>query len=111
VEPEHGFIEPEVHRESELPSIVVFDPTKYGKGLKGLLVVDTMETRWVFEVIGQTREYEPPVVQADASGCLAIGETNRAKTATVKRRYLIRENIESAKIAKPKATSAQNCRV
>jgi hypothetical protein len=103
---QHGFVEPTIRGDTELPVMVVFEPKMYGKVLKGVLVVDTLEAQWLFDVVGKTPEYSPPVVQADPSRFMAeVAEAKRAQTAVVKKRNVIRDNIENAKIAKPKPVS------
>jgi hypothetical protein len=104
----HGFIEPGFGGQTELPSSIIFEPKMYGKVLKGLLVVDTLETQFLFDVIGKTPEYVPPVAEADSIrlGITSPPETKRAQTAVRKKRNIIKDNIENARIAKPHLPSA-----
>jgi hypothetical protein len=110
VDAQHGFIEPAIRGDTELPMMVVFEPKMYGKVLKGVLIVDTLEAQWLFDVVGKTPEYLPPIAQADPSRLLVPDalEPKRAQTALVKKRNVIRDNIENAKIAKPKPVSPVN---
>jgi hypothetical protein len=103
VDTEHGFIEPSGHGETELPTMILFEPKMYGKVLKGLLAVDTIEAQWLFDVIGKTPEYEPPVVQASIGRIMGLDEAElkRPQTAIVKKRDVIKEDFENAKIARP----------
>jgi hypothetical protein len=106
VDQEHGFLEPSLGESTELPSSIVFEPKMYGKVLKGLFVVDTLDSQFLFDVIGKTPEYVPPVVQASPArvGIMsALGEEqSRPQTTIVKKKNILRESAESAKIAKPK---------
>jgi hypothetical protein len=56
-------IEPTLRPQIELLVEVMFGPKMYGKLQKGLLIVDTADRQFVFEVIGKTPEYVPPVIQ------------------------------------------------
>jgi hypothetical protein len=105
IEPEHGFIEPGVEVESiVLPAVIVFAPKMYGKVLKGILVVDTVENQWLFEVCGKTPDYVPPVVAAGGAAARLENQLSPEKTERMqrkKRRNVIKENMENAKIARP----------
>jgi hypothetical protein len=90
----HGIIDPV---SPELPVDVLFAPKMYGKLLKGLLVVDTLDSQFLFEVVGKTPEYVPPVVVRSAlEAPVDIREKPKRK------RNIIRENIDSVKITKPR---------
>jgi hypothetical protein len=68
VSPAHGFIEPLIAVDSiELPITVVFAPMMYGKVLKGILAIDTIECQFIFEVFGKTPDYIPPVITSGTS--------------------------------------------
>jgi hypothetical protein len=100
VDKEHGFIDPSVGDLTELPALVVFEPKMYGKFLKGLLVVDTIEAQWLFDVVGKTPEYVPPVVERDSARIgsrLSGEELERAQRIAKKKRNIIRDNIENVK--------------
>jgi hypothetical protein len=105
VDAEHGFLEPAVGEGTELPASIVFAPKMYGKVLKGMLAVDTLEAQWLFDVIGKTPEYVPPVVKPGPSRLMPgfpVEDQKRAHTAAASKRSFVKENIEGAKIAKPK---------
>ena len=40
---------------------VSFTPTEYGKARKGLLIIDTEDIQWSFEVLGSFNEYKRPI--------------------------------------------------
>jgi hypothetical protein len=90
VDQEHGFLEPSLGEQMELPSSIVFEPKMYGKVLKGLFIVDTLESQFLFEVIGKTPEYVPPVVKASPARVGIVSaldeEQSRPQTTVVKRR-------------------------
>jgi len=95
LKPSHGFIAKSQLSSCQLPIDIIFHPRVYGRIMKGLLVVDTLESQFLFNVIGKTPEYIPPVF---------ITDTNQTKTERVqcyssrsKKRNIIQENIEMAK--------------
>ena len=107
VTPEHGFIEPQFHKgnKTELPVQIVFAPKMYGKVFKGVLVVDTLDSQYIFEVEGKTPQYVPPVV-ADGSSAERLDnvmspEDKRRMLMGSRRRNIIRDNIDRAKITRP----------
>jgi hypothetical protein len=104
VSPSHGMIEPTFLAPTELPMEVVFAPKMYGKVLKGMLVVDTLDAQYLFDVLGKTPEYVPPVVTRVTKEIeVARREDAQSKMeAARRRRNIIRENIENAKIVKPR---------
>jgi hypothetical protein len=88
----HGMIEPSLSQIVELPVEILFAPKMYGKLQKGLLVVDTMDSQFLFDVVGKTPDYVPPVV---AKGMLEQpGETTERP---IRKRNAIRENIENVR--------------
>lgn len=102
---DHGYIEAGVGDHTDMPFQIIFAPKMYGKVLQGLLVVDTIDSQYIFEVVGKTPEYVPPVIKSGSR----LGEIKpeeeeaiRAKTAlrAKKKPNYIRENIEAAKHAK-----------
>ena len=107
VTPDHGYIEPSFNsgNRSELPITVVFAPRVYGKVFKGVLVVDTLDSQYIFEVEGKTPQYVPPVV-ADGSSAerldnvLSPEEMRRLKMGS-RKRNIIKDNIDRAKITRP----------
>jgi hypothetical protein len=97
----HGMIEPTLLPQIELPVEVMFGPKMYGKLQKGLLIVDTADRQFVFEVFGKTPEYVPPVIQ---KGVVreASPEGAERPDRPVRKRNAIRENIENVRITKPR---------
>jgi hypothetical protein len=105
-----GFIEPSINQVCQLPFVVQYAPKMYGKVMKGLLVIDTLEAEWTFELIGKVPDYRPPVIEK--SGRIDVSMPASAiKWAEMKagerKRSVIKQNIESAKFAVPR-TSLQN---
>jgi hypothetical protein len=106
VSPQNGFLElpPVPGSETiELPITVVFAPKMYGKVLKGILAVDTVECQFLFDVCGKTPDYVRPVVKKGTAvvrleNLLSPEDAERMQT---KKRNVIKENIEAARIAKP----------
>lgn len=102
---DHGFIEPSIGDKTDMPFQIIFAPKMYGKVLQGLLVVDTLDSQYIFEVVGKTPEYIPPVIKfGNKLGELKPEEEEqiRAKTAmrAKKKTNFIKENIENAKHAR-----------
>ncbi|EAY22425.1 hypothetical protein TVAG_379040 [Trichomonas vaginalis G3] len=62
--PEHGFIEPQPGPNTETSIKIIFAPKMYGKVLRGMLVIDTLDAQFLFDVVGKTPEYVPPTVTA-----------------------------------------------
>jgi hypothetical protein len=58
----HGMIEPSLSGLPELPVDLLFSPKMYGKLLKALLVIDTVDSQFLFDIVGKTPDYVPPVV-------------------------------------------------
>ncbi|OHT12743.1 hypothetical protein TRFO_17376 [Tritrichomonas foetus] len=111
VVPEHGLIEPTLLNKTELPLEIIFAPKMYGKVLKGILVIDTIEAQFLFDVFGKTPEYVPPVVSKSLNISSNSIQPQKHKAATsmaivpTKHRNIIRENIERARIVKPRVKS------
>jgi hypothetical protein len=90
-------IQPSLTNVVELPIDILFSPKMYGKLLKGILVVDTLDSQFLFEIVGKTPDYVPPVVtKSSLEMVVESPEKPRPK------RNVIRDNIESVKIAKPR---------
>lgn len=112
VQPEHGIIQPSfamTESWTELPLSIVFAPKMYGKVLKGLLIIDTANSQFIFEVEGKTPEYVPPIIQNGSShsrldNLIKPEDIQRMQPKRDKRK-IYKENIEFAK--KPKITSPQ----
>jgi hypothetical protein len=105
VSPSHGMIEPTLLPTTEVPIDVVFAPKMYGKVLKGMLVIDTVDAQWLFDIFGKTPEYVPPVVTRPRE----LAEWSQPQMALEnkqnKRHNIVRENIENAKRGKIRASS------
>ena len=99
---EHGFIEPSNLDEAILPFNILFNPKMYGKVLKGLLVIDTLDSQFLFEIIGKTPEYIPPNIK---NGTLLIDLPINEENNLKKKRNIIKDNIENIKNFKPKIIS------
>lgn len=113
VTPVHGFIEPTITDNSHPPITVVFAPKMYGKVLQGLLVIDTMDSQYLFDVVGKTPEYVPPVItgQSRLSMFITNDDAQRSTVSSLKKkRNIIKENIELAKLTKPRIISPNNVR-
>jgi hypothetical protein len=61
VHPSHGVMEPQ-GSPNGTQFIISFKPTEYGKAIRGLLVIQTEEVMWSYEVRGSIPAYEPPTV-------------------------------------------------
>jgi hypothetical protein len=100
-----AFIEPSVNEVALLPFIVYYEPKMYGKRMRGLLVVDTLEAQWTFEFIGKVPDYKPPVIEKSGRIDISIPES-AIKWAEMKgnekKRNVIKENIDSVKLAVPR---------
>ena len=109
VSPEHGVIEPTLLEVTEVPVEITFSPKMYGKILKGLLVIDTIDSQFLFEVSGKTPEYVPPVVDhphETTPSRQATARTAKSSLVGPKKRNIIRDNIENCRIVKPRHTSS-----
>ena len=98
-----GTIAASMSGQTKVPVEVVYAPKVYGKYTKGTLVIETKEAEYLISVTGRIPEYVPPVVKTSS-----ISEYQRQTTPTLertapRRRNIIKENIENAKITKPKS--------
>lgn len=105
VSPDKGFLESIGSEDNtELPVDIVFAPKMYGKILKAVFVVDTMEDQFVYNIVGKTPDYVPPVITKASQ--MMTGELDKMgidkPKEDKKRRNIILENISDAsKIKKP----------
>jgi hypothetical protein len=90
VRPDQGFIESALDEVREFPFDVIFKPKIYGTVMKGLLVVDTPEVQYLYDVVGKIPEYVPPVI---ATARLDTNRGGASEIMTVRRRNIIRDNI------------------
>lgn len=100
-----GYIDQSLNESTFMPFDVVFRPTMYGKVLKGLLVIDTLEAQFLFEVIGLIPEYKPPII---TWGGRIDNKTPESilkwkEICSSRKKNFIRENIESVHITRPKS--------
>jgi hypothetical protein len=93
---EHGILDSGTRVTTDVPVDVIFAPKMYGKAYRGLLVVDTIETQYLFDIVGKTPEYVPPVV-TKSRDIPPVAE-QRPKT---KKRNIIQDNIENVRILRP----------
>lgn len=103
VEPKKGTILPSFSQPTELPITILFAPKMYGKILKGVLIVDTQEAQYLFDVIGKTPEYVPPDVSnmsARINNQLPEDVQKFHEMQKKKHRNIIRDNIENVKTAR-----------
>lgn len=114
VSSEHGMIKPSIQPIPELPLEVIFAPKMYGKVFKGVLVIDTMESQYLFDVCGKTPEYVPPVIvtakQSNSDDFLNPPPVRKNKAQSSlempKKRNFIRENIAMSRIVKPRVKTS-----
>ena len=87
--PEFGQFE--ILDEGELSNITVsFAPKMYGRPQKGMLVIDTLDTQYIYEIIGKTPEYVPPHIE---------------KGVVKQKKGLLGQIKKSLSISKPNVTS------
>ena len=93
VHPSQGYINTSMSTPVELPIDITFQPTVYGKPMRGLLVVDTLEVQYLYDVVGTIPEYKPP------TGLTATISTRGATSdlSQRKKRNPIRDNIRNVK--------------
>ena len=58
---------------------VTYSPDSYGKPLRGSLVIDTEDVRWIYEVRGTLPVYNPPVARPPPSGDARLGPSGSHK--------------------------------
>ena len=107
VSADHGFIEPSIGDKTELPIHLIFSPKMYGKVLQGLLVVDTLDSQYLFDIVGKTPEYVPPVIK-QGTKLFDGGPEDKSRLSslsTTKKRNIIKENIENVKLMKARIVS------
>lgn len=124
VVPEHGFIEPSMSTPTVLPIEIIYRPVTYGKMTKGVLVIDTIDTQYLIEVVGKVPDYAPPAAPLigtintgindsimrtrNALGMSADTFSSTALPSPRKRNY-IKDNIDKAKVVS-KPTSSRRSR-
>ena len=100
----HGMADPSPKDDCELPVDIVFTPKMYGKILKGLLIVDTLDSQFLFDIVGKTPDYVPPVVKKSN---IDNPTTKRGNTEGIDlnkkiKRNVIKDNADTVKITRPK---------
>lgn len=100
-----GILEPCLKDGFELPFSVTYEPLMYGKVMKALLVVDTLEVQWTFEFTGKVPDYVPPALE-HGSGQIDFSTPESVKNwseiRSTMKRNCVKENIEGAKITRPR---------
>jgi hypothetical protein len=103
--PTHRLLEASLGRHNELPIDIVFLPTTYGKVMRAVIVVDLFDVEFVIVVLGRLPEYVPPLVEFSRRTDPTMPESARLAMSERKvKRNIIRDNIESVKLARPKTT-------
>jgi hypothetical protein len=100
VTPASGILDISVSPDAEFPFDVVFRPVMYGKMMRGMLVVETDDIEFLFEVHGKMPDYLPPKIER--SGMIDVSKPEGAAMRRSARRNFIRENIEGVKANPPK---------
>ncbi|OHS94108.1 hypothetical protein TRFO_11380 [Tritrichomonas foetus] len=95
VSPSHAIIEPSLEDEIEFPFKVTYQPKMYGKMMKGILAIESIDTQYLFEIHGRMPNYHPPNVRK--SGKIDTSTPDGAKPIQKTTRNFIKENIESIK--------------
>jgi hypothetical protein len=100
IEPEEGLIPISFDERTELPFDLVFAPKMYGKVLKGVLIVDTTDSQYLFDVVGKTPDYVPPDLTGKRTGLIDYSCPEVAKSTDIqkRKRNIIKENIERVKV-------------
>ena len=100
-----GMLEPCLKDGFELPFTVTYEPKMYGKVMKALLVVDTLEMQWTFEFIGKVPDYIPPSknrVTGTIDCSMPESVRNWSEIRSSMKRNCVKDNIEGAKITRPR---------
>lgn len=105
VDKPQGYIEQSLNESTPMPFDVVFRPTMYGKVMKGLLVIDTLETQFLYEFVGLIPDYIPPVI---TWGGRIDNKTPESvlkwkDICSSRKKNFIKDNIESIHITRPKS--------
>ena len=98
-----GTIETSMSGQTKVPLEVVYAPKVYGKYTKGTLVIETKEAEYLISVTGRIPDYVPPVVKTSSISAYQRQSTPTMERTAPRRRNIIKENIENAKIAKPRS--------
>ena len=75
----------------------------YGKLMRGLLVIDTLEQQILFEVVGKVPDYVPPIIKTSRIDTSMPPSARRFAESRneMKKRNIIKENIENVRNQKP----------
>jgi hypothetical protein len=90
----------------EMPFVVRYAPKVYGKVMRGLLVLDTLEAQWTFEFVGKVPPYIPPTIRTGLVD-FSMPESLRKSEVKTPRKAIIRDNIERAKMPRRPKTTIQ----
>ena len=97
---DQGVLEVSLQPHNVLPVEILFTPTTYGKQMRGVLVIETIDAEYMIEVIGRFPSYMPPIVTK--SGKIDTTRPDSARRITsARRRNYIKDNIEKAKLSRP----------
>lgn len=101
--PNHGVIEASLQPRNELPFDILFKPTTYGKQMRGILIIDTIDVEYIIEVIGRLPSYVPPLVMKSGKINTTMPESavRLSETQGGRRRNIIRDNIDNVKLSRP----------
>jgi len=83
VKPEKGLFEPSISEIYETPCEISFKPQIYGKLMKGLLVIDTLEAQYIFNVFGRIPKYKPPIIKQSNELYKPLPSVRKAKSSIV----------------------------
>ena len=98
-----GVIEPSMKEQTRLPIDVIYSAKQYGKLTKGTLVIETSEAEYIISINGKIPDYIPPVAKGSFLDSFLLDSSPKKPSTPSKRRNIIKENIENAKITKPKS--------
>ena len=96
-----GIIPITLDEKTEVPVDVIFAPKMYGKLLRGVLVIETAEAQYLYDIIGKTPDYVPPVVKKSGILNFLPEDARKYRDTGKKRRNIIRDNIEKVRTMRP----------
>ena len=99
---EKGVIDASMSGSTKVPVDVIYSPRVYGKYTKGILVIETKESEFLISITGRIPDYVPPVIKT-SSYAKEVQSPDSPPQSPRKRRNIIKENIENAKIHKPRS--------
>ena len=97
-----GVLEASLQPHNVIPIEILFQPTTYGKHMKGVLIIETIDVEYIIEVIGRFPSYVPPVITKSGKIDTSRPESaRRIRETTSRKRNYIKDNIEKAKLSRP----------